>query len=168
MKPDNQMTIEEYRIKFPTAIPKKIWFEPQKSPTKRAEIPESALQFFADGAIDLFGWDSLRFPDALLGWMKFNAPPWIQKMFFGIVGGRLPDNLVMAQVAPGIFLSLKLEMKTQDKKGRAVGALHGRQKVFAKAEGWKIARSPDEILAVLKEFGAVVEKVKKVFDIESA
>jgi hypothetical protein len=158
MKAKNEMTREECRMSFP----KSKWFQPVKSATMKAEIPEADLQAYADDAIALRGWSVLRFPDAFMGWFKYNAPPWIQKIFFGQIGGRMPDDFIMVQIGQGLFLSLKLELKTQDKKGRAVGTLHGRQKAFARMEGWKIARSPKEIDAVLDGFQKIVEKVKKM------
>ncbi len=154
------MSIDEYRKRFPGSLPKAAWLKPADSPTMKAEIPEAALQSFADDLISLRGHSCIRFPDAFLGWVKVNAPPWIQKVFFGQIAGRMPDNLVLHQIGPGLFLALKLELKTQDKKGRAVGKLHGKQKAFALAEKWPIVRSPEDIERELNIFEKIVEKVK--------
>jgi hypothetical protein len=157
MLPKNQLTIEECKL----AYPKKSWFQPDKSKTMKAEIPEKALQTYANDAITLRRWSYIRFSSALMGWLKRNAPEWVQRAFFVNVGGKLPDNLILAQVAPGIFLGVKLELKTQDKQGRAVGKLHGKQRRYAEAEGWYIARSPEQINAVLDDIEKKVEATKK-------
>jgi hypothetical protein len=154
------MTVEEYRNKYPTSIPKKAWFQPKKSTTMKVEGPESALQKYANDAITLRGWTYIRFETALLGWIKRNAPGWVQGSFFHQVAGKLPDNFLLIPLGGGCFFGVKLELKTQDKKGRAVGKLHGRQKKYAEAEGWYIARSPEQIKSVLDEIEKKVQKIK--------
>jgi hypothetical protein len=67
----------------------------------------------------------------------------------------------MAQVAPGMFLAVKMELKTQDSKGRTVGKTHGKQKHYAEAEEWYIARSPEQINLVLLNIEKALSAVKK-------
>lgn len=155
-KPTNQMDREECKMAFP----KSKWFQPAESPSTKAEIPENLLQDYANEAITLKSWTYIRFHTALLGWIKNNpaVPQWVRKCFFSQVAGKLPDNLIMAQVAPGMFLACKMELKTQDSKGRAVGKTHGKQKHYAEAEEWYIARSPEQINKVLEEIQKAVTK----------
>lgn len=155
MKPKNQV---------PTGamvFPKKSWGQPEPSKTMKAECSESQLQGYLNDLLELKKWQYLRFPDAFLAWMKMNTPAWIQKVFFGQIGGRMPDNFIYLPLGNGTFLSLKLELKTQDKQGRAVGRTHGKQKNYAEAEEWPIARSPEQINAELDRFEKIFEKVKK-------
>lgn len=142
-------------------FPKKKWGQPAPSKSMVPECSESELQGYINDLLELKRWSYLRFPDAFLSWMKLNTPSWIQKIFFGQIGGRMPDNLIFLPIGNGLFLSLKLELKTQDKKGRAVGKTHGKQKNFAEAEGWPIARSPEQINAELDRFEKIFDKVKK-------
>lgn len=162
MKSQNQMTREECKMAFPKAK----WFNPPESPTQKAEIPEELLQDYANQAITLRGWTFIRFHTKLLGWIKRNSsvPEWVRKCFFSQVAGKLPDNLIMVQFAPSTFLAIKLELKTQDKKGRSVGRTHGLQKHYAELEDWYIARSPEQINVVLDKTEALVEAIKKMVD----
>jgi hypothetical protein len=158
MKPKNQMTPEECKMAFPKAS----WFKPQKSPTMRVEASEAQLQVYANDAIILRGWSYLRFPDGFLRWMKLNTPEWIQAVFFGQIGGKMPDNLIMIPLGNGQFFAVKMELKTQDKKGREVGKLHGKQKRYAEVEEWYIVRLPEQINAVLDEVEKKVQKIKEI------
>jgi len=140
-------------------FPKKKWSEPVKSPTMRAETPESDLQEYANSALEARGWAYLRFPDSLLGWIRRNAPTWVSCVFFKQVAGKLPDNLILLKLGGGFFLGAKLELKTQDKKGRAVGKTRGKQKRYAESEEWMIARSPEQINAALDRIEHVKERI---------
>jgi hypothetical protein len=151
----NSMTKEECR----SAFPKAKWLQPAKSPTMKAECPEKDLQSYANDAITLRHWAYIRFPSVLMGWIHRTAPEWAKRMFFSQVAGKLPDNLIMIPIANGQFLAVKLELKTQDKKGRTVGKLHGKQKNYAEAEGWYIARSPEQINTVLDEIEIKRQKI---------
>lgn len=160
-----EISVEEYRkmvengaIKFP----KKSKMQPGKSKTMKAEVPEAALQKYANDAIELKRWDYIRFDNWFMTWMKLNAPAHVQAHFFSQVGGKLPDNLILVHLGKGHFLGTKLELKTQDKKGRAVGKLHGRQKHFALTEDWPIARSPEQINAVLEEIEKLEGKIREI------
>jgi hypothetical protein len=159
LKPQNQMTKEECKMAFP----KSKWFQPQESPITKAEIPENLLQDYANQAITLRGWNYIRFHTALLGWIKNSptVPQWVRKCFFSQVAGKLPDNLIMVQVAPGMFLAVKMELKTQDSKGRAIGKTRGKQKHYAESEEWYICRSPDKINEALEKISKSSEMVKK-------
>jgi len=154
------MDIDDFRKMYPSALPKKKWFEPDKSPTMKAEMPEDAIQDYANDAIALRGWGYIRFHNSLLGWMKQHAPMWAKKCFFNQVAGKMPDNTIMVQVADGVFLAVKLELKTQDKKGRAVGRLHGKQKMYANREKWFIARSPEQVNSILDKVDLMVSQTK--------
>ena len=157
-KAQNEMSVDTARMMFP----KKSWGQPERSKTMKAEIPESELQKFANEAILLRGWQYIRFSSALMGYLKRSAPEWAQRAFFRQVAGRMPDSIIMVPVAQGMFLTAKMELKTQDKQGRAVGKLHGKQKNYAEAEGWFIARSPEEIDSVLNKIEKIVTKIKKL------
>ena len=160
------MSIEDYQefIKvFPNAIPKKKWKEPARSKTMKAEVPESALQKYADEILELKKYRSLRFPDGFLGWIKLKAPLHIKKIFFSIWGGR-PDNTFMIPLGSGYYLAVPMELKTQDKKGRAVGRLHGKQINNARNEEWFIARSVDQINDVIKRAEETALKIRYFFE----
>jgi hypothetical protein len=143
-------------------FPKKSWGQPERSKSMVPECSESELQSYANELLELKKWQYLRFPDALLAWVKLHAPAWVQKVFFGQVGGRLPDNLIMLPLGNGLFLSLKLELKTADKQGRAVGKTHGKQKRYAEQEQWPIARTPEQINKELDRLEIIFNRVKKV------
>lgn len=145
-------------------FPKKKWSQPEPSKTMKAECSESQLQGYLNDLLELKKWPYLRFPDAFMSWMKLNTPEWIRKIFFGQIGGRMPDNFIFLPLGKGLFLALKLELKTQDSKGRAVGRTHGKQKNFAEAEEWPIARSPEQINAELDRLETIFEKMKKYLD----
>jgi hypothetical protein len=144
-------------------LPKKKWFGPEVSKTGKVIIPEDCLQRYANESIFLRKWVFIRFPNALLGWIKNNpnVPEWVKCVFFGQVGGKLPDNLIMIPVAPGCFFSVKLELKTQDANGAVVGKLRGKQKTYGEAERWFIARSPEQIEEILNKISVMSEKVRK-------
>jgi len=142
------------------AFPKSKWFQPPPSPTLKAECPEADLQEYANDAIALRGWSYVRFESALMGWMYKNAPAWVKGLFFSQVGGKLPDNLILVPLGCGRFYAVKMELKTQDKKGRAVGKLHGKQKRYALIEEWPIPRSPEQINMLLDDIEKTVVKVK--------
>jgi hypothetical protein len=161
-QPLNQMTVDEFKL----AYPKKKWSKPERSKTGKAECSEDNLQNYANDAITLRQWAYLRFPNRFMAWMKLNTPPWIQAVFFGQVGGKMPDNFILAPLGNGLFIGLKLELKTQDKKGRAVGKTRGKQKHYAESEGWPIARSPEQINTELDKFETILKKMKinRVFE----
>jgi hypothetical protein len=69
----------------------------------------------------------------------------------------------MTPIGDGFFLAAKLELKTEDAKGRAVGATHGKQKHYAKTEEWMIARNARQIESVLQTFKNKLILVKKSF-----
>lgn len=161
----NRMSVEEYREMInnnPGMIPKKSMLSPERSKTMKAEMPESALQKYANDAIELKKWDYIRFDDWFMTWMRLNAPIHVQKHFFSQIGGKMADNFIKIELGGGQFYCVQLELKTQDKKGRAVGQLHGKQKRFAQAEGWMIARSPEQINKALEKIEKIAEKIKNL------
>lgn len=141
------------------AFPKRKWTDPQGSGLP--ECAESELQQYADELLAWKHYRFIRFPDGILRYIKLNTPDWFSAAFFKCFGGR-PDNTVFIPLIDGYFLSFNLELKTQDKKGRAVGRLHGKQIGNAKDEGWFIARSPEAISAVIEKAEQFVERIKKI------
>jgi hypothetical protein len=125
------------------AFPKKKDSDPEKSPTMKAEVPEFELQQFANDMIEALGFQNIRFSEELQGWMKKHAPKEVRDEFFRECAGKWPDNTVLADLGGGHYFALKMELKTQDKEGRKVGELHGKQKDYA--DGWKILRSKGDI-----------------------
>ena len=118
----------------------------------KTHTPEWKLQVYLDEQIAAKGCEVVRFPDALLSWMKRNAPADVQRAFFGAVAG-MPDNTITAQVGQGLHLSMRIEIKTEE------GKLHGKQKHGARGEGWVIVRSEKEIDEALLEFERAVEGI---------
>lgn len=161
------MPVEEYleMVKQnPLMIPKRSKLQPSKSKTMKAECPESDLQKAANQFItEIYKWDYIRFDDWFMTWMRMNAPPHAQKHFFSQVGGKMPDNFILCDLGKGFFLGCKMELKTQDKKGRAVGQLHGKQKRYALAEEWQIARNTKQIEVILELIKEKVTLVKTFF-----
>jgi hypothetical protein len=151
----NIMTRDQCKMAFP----KSGWFQPAQG--TKAEMPEAALQSYANDALALRRWGYIRFPDGFLRWMKLHTPSWIQAIFFEQCGGRLPDNLILISLGSGFFLGAKLELKTQDKKGRAVGRTRGKQKKCAEKEEWFIARSPEQIELSLKKISEILDKIRQ-------
>jgi len=140
------------------AYPKKSWLNPPSS--GRPECTESQLQSYCNELLELKHIRFIRFPDDLLRWIKLKSPSWFSKAFFHVWGGRA-DNIIFFPLGNGYHLSVNLELKTADKKGRAVGRLHGKQIRNAEAEGWQIARSPEDISAVIARAEAMVVRIKK-------
>lgn len=163
--PKNQMTLSECKMAFP----KNSWFQPPRSRSGKVLVSEDNLQKYANQSIFLRKWTFIRFSSKLLWWIKRNpaVPEWVRCLFFDQVAGKLPDNLVMVQVAPGCFLSVKMELKTQDVNGNAVGRTHGKQKRYAESEQWFIARSPEQIENVLDKIKVMAERVTKCLQQQS-
>jgi hypothetical protein len=169
-----ELSVEEYRelIKSnPLALPKNKFKNllsgngdtPIKSKSKKAIVPESALQKTCNEMIAAYGFQFIRFEDSFLSWISINAPIHIKKMFFAQVGGKFPDAIIMEPIGDGFFLAAKLELKTEDAKGRAVGELHGKQKRTARAEEWMIARNPRQIENALQTIKNKIILVKNLF-----
>ena len=125
----------------------------------KAVCPESSLQKAANKLIDLKHWAYVRFEDWFLRWIKLNAPSHVAAHFFTQVGGKMPDNLILVELGEGYFLGCKMELKTEDSKGRAVGRLHGKQKKYAESEGWPIARNAKQIEEVLEKIEVFHKKI---------
>ena len=160
-----EMSVEDYRKMIssnPKMIPKKSILNP-KSKTMKSVIPESSLQSAIDDLLVLRKMWSIRFDNWFMAWMRHQEPKY-QKHFFGQVAGKLPDNLVMLELGCGLFLSAKIELKTEDIKGKAVGKLHGKQKRYAESEGWFIVRNVETAQAVLDRIESFAEKLRKIVD----
>lgn len=141
-------------------LPKKKWLGTQKSKTMKAERPESDLQEHANRMVDHFEFKHIHWPHSFLEWMKNNAPQDVRKVFFAQVGGKMPDNIIMVPIGTGMFLAVTLELKTQDKQGRAVGTLHGKQKKYARIDGWHIARSKEQIDEIMNRITKLATGLK--------
>jgi hypothetical protein len=128
--------------------PKKKWIETQ-SRSKKSEMPEEAIQAAVDEYLEMRGVDYIRIPDSFFRWGKMNLPVGIWKWFANMFGGR-PDDTILVPMGRGIHLALCLELKTQDKQGRAVGGFHGKQK--RNSEDWLVKRSPDAAILAIKDF----------------
>ena len=149
--------------------PKKKWSEPIKSKSMVPECPEDKLQMFADSFLKLKKLRYIRIPDSFFKWIVGghirnrvyipNVPQKIKVWFLGMFGGY-PDNTVIEPIGNGIALALLMELKTQDKKGRKVGSLHGKQKHHK--DEWVICRSPEQIQEAVKQFEKTVDKIKKI------
>lgn len=164
VKPKNVMSVDEYNAAVKAgniAFPKKSLLQQGKSKTMKAVCPESALQVAANDLINLKRWAFIRFDNWFLGWMRRQEIKY-QKHFFDQVGGKLPDNLILVELGEGFFLGCKMELKTEDSKGRAVGKLHGKQKHYALKEGWQIARNTRQIEEILQRIENYAEKIKNI------
>lgn len=164
------LSVEEYReliAKNPKMIPKKSNLNPPKSKTMKSLVSEDMLQKATNDLIELKRWWFIRFENWFLRWMRHEVPVQYSKHFFGQVAGKFPDNLIMVELGHGMFLGVKLELKTEDAKGRAVGKLHGKQKNHAEKEGWYIARNTKQVEAILEEIETVSEKVRRVLNEET-
>ncbi|MBP7563012.1 MAG: hypothetical protein KA886_04415 [Candidatus Cloacimonetes bacterium] len=162
----NEMSVEEYQKMIsenPKMIPKKSMLQPGKSKTMRSLVSEDMLQKATNDLIELKRWWFIRFENWFMYWMRQQEPKY-QKHFFGQVAGKMPDNLIMVELGHGMFLGVKLELKTEDAKGRAVGKLHGKQKNHAEKEGWYIARNTKQVEAILEEIETVSEKVRRALN----
>lgn len=157
------ISVEEYRemiAKNPKMIPKKSNLNTPKSKTMKSMVSEDMLQKATNDLIELKRWWFIRFENWFLRWMRHEAPVQYSKHFFGQVAGKFPDNLIMVELGHGMFLSVKLELKTEDAKGRAVGKLHGKQKKYAEKEGWFIARNTREVERILSKIEYVSDELK--------
>jgi hypothetical protein len=141
-------------------LAKKCWKEPERSKSMKAEVPEDELQSYADALLEDKGLRQIRIPNGIYRWIKMNAPQGFQCWFFGLFGGW-PDSLVMVPIG-NYFLAVPIELKTQDKKGRAVGALHGKQKTNAIDEHWTIARSKEAFREAVERAERDAEKISKI------
>jgi hypothetical protein len=138
---------------------KKKWNQPEKSKTMKSECPENLIQGAVEEYLTWNKIDYIRIPDGVFKWIKLNTPKWFQLFFFKTFGGR-PDLTIIKPIGNGIAVSLLMELKTQDSKGRAVGKLHGKQKHHK--DEWIICRSVDSAINEIKKFEEKVKKMKKV------
>ena len=143
------------------AFPKAKWKQQPVSKTMKAEIPEASLQIFADEYYAIKRIRSIRIPDGIFRWVKMNASAGIQKWFFGMLGG-MPDNLLLLPLGK-YMLAVSIELKTEDKKGRSVGSLHGKQKHNAEEQNWIIARNQQQIMDATEQAEMDAEKIRKLF-----
>lgn len=139
-------------------LPKKKWSQPEESKSMKAECPEELIQGAVDEYLALKRIKNYRIPDGFFRWIKMKAPIGIQKWFFGVFGGK-EDNTCVIPLGNGYGFTLMLELKTQDKKGRAVGQLHGKQR--RSGDDWKICRSVDSAVEEINKFEILADDVKK-------
>jgi len=172
-RPDKkELSVDDYKQLYnhPNALPKKKYKNlvsgngdtPIKSKVKKVIVPEAVLQKTCNEMITAYGYQYLRFEDSFLSWVSMNAPVHIRKQFFNQIGGRFADSLILEPLGNGFFLAAKLELKTEDINGHAVGALHGKQKKVANEEGWMIARNPKQIQNALETFKNTVKVIKEL------
>lgn len=138
--------------------PKKKWSEPEKSRTMQSECPEELIQAAVEKYIKIKRIDFFRIPDGFFSWVIINAPKNVGKWFCRMFGGK-PDITLFEPIVPGVALSLLLELKTQDKKGRAVGKLHGRQNHHK--NDWIICRSVDQAKNVIDRFQKRANEIRE-------
>lgn len=134
-------------------FPKKSWVNPGPPVL---QIDEASLQTYLDERLEWLHWDSYRFSDAFLAWMKNRAPAHIAKYFFSKWAGR-PDVRFAIPLVDGYELLCPIELKST--KGR----LHGKQKWAAVAEEWNIARTPEEVDAVLTKALLFTQTLLKLY-----
>lgn len=125
------------------------------------------MQKAANELITLKNWAFIRFDDWFLRYMRIIAPAHVGKHFFDQWGGKMPDNVILLELGEGFFLGCKLELKTEDSKGRAVGQLHGKQKHYANAEGWQIARNTRQVEEVLVKIEKIHAEIKEKIDFKN-
>lgn len=151
-------------------FPKKSWSQPKKSPTKRAAIPEDWLQQWTDSFLESRRIRWIRVPDAFWNFLHATAYPGMLAFFRKVFGGWC-DNTCFIRIGDDYSLTLHLELKTEDAKGRAVGQLHGKQKAEAKNLPWKICRNHNAVRDVVLQYErealmlAEVLKVKSISDL---
>lgn len=153
-------------------FPKKKWSEPEVAPRNQPEIEEDLLQRFADEYMDTCRIKRFRFTDKMWAGLKLltnNKPKWqwLLIQFRLAFGGKMPDCMIYERMSDRYSMMFPLELKTQDNKGRQIGKLHGRQKVFGKDDGWTIARSPENIESELRQWIKDSEIMAQVFSLVS-
>jgi len=117
------------------------------------KTPEAALQAFADEYLAWARIKCFRIPDGFFSWLRAVASAQMFKAFCHIFGGQA-DNTCFIPISDKYSLALHLELKSN------VGRLHGRQKIEAKQLPWKIARTPEEVVAIVAAFQQDAEKLK--------
>jgi hypothetical protein len=144
------------------SFPKKSWGQPIESPTMKAEIPEASLQVFADEYYQIKRIRYIRIPDGIFRWIAVHASEGVKK-WFRYTFKAMPDNLLLLPLGK-YMLAVPIELKTQDKKGRAVGKLHGEQKHRAEEENWIIARNQQQIMDATEQAERDAEEIKKIIE----
>jgi hypothetical protein len=146
-------------------FPKKKHLQPEVSKSMKAEIPEESLQIFADEYYQIKRIRYIRIPDGIFRWLKIKAPAGVQRWFFGMFGGYA-DNTLLIPIGK-YLLAVPIELKTEDKKGRAVGALHGKQKNRAEEQNWIIARNQQQIIDATERAEKDAELLKEFLSWEA-
>lgn len=143
------------------AQPKKKWLKPDKSPNKSPAIYEDEIQSLTDSFLLGEHLYYIRLPDQFYEWLLRWAPQSIKSYIIWMFGGRC-DNTVIYPIGKGLALTLLLELKTEDKKGRTVGETHGKQK--KNENDWIICRNIDQVKRVVRRFKEVAKEVKEFID----
>ena len=144
---------------------KKKWSEPKKSPAKKSVVAEKFLQSFADDYLKIHRIRFFRIEDNFFKWVNGSpsVPRWVKAFVNGMFGGY-PDNTCFIRINDRYSLTLNLELKTEDSKGRAVGSLHGKQKANAKSQGWIVARNNNSIQEAVDKFTEHAQMFKELLD----
>ena len=145
------------------SFPKKKHLQPEVSKSMKAIIPEASLQIFADDYYQLKRIRYIRIPDGIFRWIAVNASEGIKKWFRWTFGG-MPDNLLLLPLGK-YLLAIPIELKTEDKKGRAVGTLHGKQKSRSEEQNWIIARNQQQIMDATEQAEKDAELLKRVISL---
>jgi len=120
---------------------------------QRAAMPEAALQSFVDDYLEANRIKFIRIPDQFWRFLYTTARPGILAGFRKIFGGQA-DNTAFIPISDKYSLALHLELKS------TVGRLHGRQKIEAKKLPWQIARTPEDVMAIVQKFCEDADKLK--------
>ena len=160
----SQEQVRQFLSAFPNAIPKKTWGKP-RSKTNKAQYPEAVLQKAVNEWLELKKIRYLRFPDWFLTWMRLNTPRHVGAEFFRVWSG-MPDNIPLIKITDGISLAVWIELKTEDKKGREVGRLHGKQKNKSKEDGWFVCRNLKSFESVMEKTTKIAEKIKHFLEVQ--
>lgn len=129
----------------------------------KAAVPESVLQEYMDFQILANDLSTVRIPDWFWKFVKGPMSEKFPKMasaIGGLFGGR-PDNLVLAHVGDGLYVGMNIELKTEDKKGRPVGKLHGKQVKNSKDEKWVVLRNEKEISKTIARIKEIADELRK-------
>lgn len=140
---------------------KKIWDRPDKSKTMISEVPECELQSDTEEFLDDLGLRYVHIPNFFFLFLEKHAKQSVYDWFVDLFGGR-PDIVLEYPICEGIAMTLLMELKTQDKKGRLVGKLHGKQKHHV--DDWVICRSMEQVITTVDKFIITCEKMKKIMN----
>ena len=106
---------------------------------------EEHLQSFTDQYLDIQRIKYYRIPDKFFKWLNATAPQWAKSAFNSVFAG-MPDNMCIIPISDDYCLCLNLELKSKR------GKLHGRQRPNAMRFAWQVARTHEEVQAIVEEY----------------